>query len=1224
MSKALPAILILGVVVLLVALPRGRDEGEPESSSAPEQSDAVTSSSGEPAAPSRKSEPQRDTSPQSPWSIRGQVLLPDGNPATEGTVTAWRSSPDFRWEVELGDEGRFEVPWRHCDYSLKARVPGFPPAVVDGESMTRDGVDVVITVQPGVEIFGSVVDPDGRPLSGARVEVEIRPFHHGRPHVETGDDGRFRFAALPGRHFALFVSHPTHVGEVLRDPLPSEPTTVFLEPGCVLIARMPQPLESGFPILNTEGRKNLPWERSGNDPLRYRTEPFHPSVPRGVVEVPGYRPIGVEFPAESGVHDLGELRPKVGWRLKLRTIDTSGDPIADANVAYRFASEPFHITDANGECTITGLTTEELWLDVEKEGHVKVSPDVAIERDGQERVLVLKRLAHVSVRLVTPRGAPAVTAFALIEDFVSDGPGPHAAGGPSQSRRVDLDGRATLAMHPDREYRLVTLHQGFQRVGPHVTLGEGEHRDLGDFVVAEADSSISGVIHTSDGRLVPGYAVQIRPSNVVVNPGAHSLSPSPIDCITDGAGWFSVSVPSGGHYVVEGFKEGHTSFYEYLEELPPGGKQLDIEVHPLTSTRRRGRVVDDTGAAVRRANVQLRTTATLTSDRTNDDGEYELDYISQWAAGAVRLTVTRGMQSATVFAPSLDELPDPVVLPRGADLVVFGDLDLAPGERSTARLVVRRAADGREVNTAHIKLRRDFHWIDAEPGSYLITLSGRSFTTRSDIPCLLERGRETKVRVALKRKPPPVEARLTVVDHEGTALEGAEVFFRTGGGRQELVTADDGTCVVELRPEDPASLYVRHTGFAPFDGKWTLSDSPTITLEPESVVTVIAQGDAPDETSVWLNGKLSELRDGRVTWRQLHAGDYEVALELEDDWRVTETFSLGTGEAVAVELEVPDGFEIQGRLSRGGRTAGSGTVHIGRGSYGLASLERKVSGGRFSVRLRESGWYFFDFFPDSGDRFMCAEYVSGAGKLNLDLPTRLVTLKFLDPGGAPLRGRKVWVSGEHDPMLDAQGSVTLELSPGWHSYSHRDNATGWSNGGWFHLDAESEITLRLETRRWLAVRIDSPEPAPRWVTWLDGGGKPWRRLEALEGSSGHLLFTAETGILRMHDDSGWVASAAVGADTREVVMEAKRGGELRVGVDEFVLGDVRGATVTAIPIDGDEPPLSRVFERLPFDEHVRLFLPEGRYRMRLTLASGQSWELPAECIGGERTSVTFR
>ncbi len=118
-----------------------------------------------------------------PWLIRGTVLRPDGQPAPGAQVVLLRRfwSNRGRWTARAGAKGEFEIRIPRPPYDglgdgsvwLDARAAGFGAAWVRGRAAIEAAASkpLVLRLVPESPIHGRVVDLEGRPVTGVRVQV---------------------------------------------------------------------------------------------------------------------------------------------------------------------------------------------------------------------------------------------------------------------------------------------------------------------------------------------------------------------------------------------------------------------------------------------------------------------------------------------------------------------------------------------------------------------------------------------------------------------------------------------------------------------------------------------------------------------------------------------------------------------------------------------------------------------------------------------------------------------------------------------------------------------------------------------------------------------------------------------------------------------------------------------------------------------------------------------
>lgn len=145
--------------------------------------------------------------------VEGRVATPGGRPVRGVSVRVFPMEEDgragayIRFETRSGAEGRFRLTGiDEYESVLDFRVPS---TYVEPERvrLAADAETVDIVVTPKVAPRVTVLDPDGAPVPGARVELiapgEGGPFRDGRVRRETDADGAAAFPLLPPPLFAV-------------------------------------------------------------------------------------------------------------------------------------------------------------------------------------------------------------------------------------------------------------------------------------------------------------------------------------------------------------------------------------------------------------------------------------------------------------------------------------------------------------------------------------------------------------------------------------------------------------------------------------------------------------------------------------------------------------------------------------------------------------------------------------------------------------------------------------------------------------------------------------------------------------------------------------------------------------------------------------------------------------------------------------------------------------
>ncbi len=135
--------------------------------------------------------------------ITGVVRDPNGRPVVGASL---RICPMGQKETNSDKEGKFEISWnpeqrgtpepplvlvaRHAGQNLAAVVD------IDENTKTFD-----VNMSPGIVFTGKVIDPNGKPVAGARVGVNLRVSNYGSSFgndvVVTDQEGGYEYKAVP-------------------------------------------------------------------------------------------------------------------------------------------------------------------------------------------------------------------------------------------------------------------------------------------------------------------------------------------------------------------------------------------------------------------------------------------------------------------------------------------------------------------------------------------------------------------------------------------------------------------------------------------------------------------------------------------------------------------------------------------------------------------------------------------------------------------------------------------------------------------------------------------------------------------------------------------------------------------------------------------------------------------------------------------------------------------
>lgn len=292
---------------------------------------------------------------------RGAVLVREGGTDLVLPMPSWVDQRMDDLPLPLtrsGDDGRFRLAGIEPGVqSIVVTDDGYMPVMHDGVQLSpgeeKDLGDV--RMREGEEVYGVVVQKDGRPVAGAQVLVGrkqgVAPMAFARRASPTAEDGTFSVEGFtPGAVLAAarradgepwVMVGPTPIAEDLRIELPAvHDVVVQLQSAAAELG------EPRFRLLpGEEGEEKLVLNRFGLDEavdLDDRIETLEDrqwkigAIPDGhytlLVQVPGHALKSVELIVDRDVHQVITLTPAYG--LSVQVLGPNRAPVAGAKV-YR-------------------------------------------------------------------------------------------------------------------------------------------------------------------------------------------------------------------------------------------------------------------------------------------------------------------------------------------------------------------------------------------------------------------------------------------------------------------------------------------------------------------------------------------------------------------------------------------------------------------------------------------------------------------------------------------------------------------------------------------------------------------------------------------------------------------------------------------------------------------------------------------------------------------------
>jgi len=250
----------------------------------------------------------------------------------------------FEREVETNDEGIVSIEWDARAEFGRLFVSCFKSGFVPIHCLWGSGrgesdlpEDVHLRFQAGKWIGGIVQDQDGRPIEGATVKVRKivdlpKPayYWHNVAELKTDAEGRWRWKGVPSdlSHFGIDISHPSYV-ERLHQLTAGTETPYVIKRGRRVTGRVltsdGTPIEGATALFGYDRSMAGARKVSTNSEGRFEVENCKPGESLATVQAEGYSPTQREIVV--GEHeDLGEFRLTKGHTLRVRIVDSRGDP----------------------------------------------------------------------------------------------------------------------------------------------------------------------------------------------------------------------------------------------------------------------------------------------------------------------------------------------------------------------------------------------------------------------------------------------------------------------------------------------------------------------------------------------------------------------------------------------------------------------------------------------------------------------------------------------------------------------------------------------------------------------------------------------------------------------------------------------------------------------------------------------------------------------------------
>jgi hypothetical protein len=562
---------------------------------------------------------------------------------------------------------------------------------------------VVVLVAAGPGAAGAdelaVVDPEGRPVGGARVELWALPatgsvFERIDPRLaagETGPDGTVSLRVPRLGELLLVVDPPAHPPLLLPVSSPP-PARLTLAAGSVLagqarrrgggeaLAPRARPAEGeGWAV---RGRACARWSRDLPGLDRARSwERCAPLSPGGGFSIAGLPAAPVELtvavsgflPARRGATPGGEplgVELERGVRVAGKVLGRRGRPVPGATVE---AAPGLAVESGEDGAFLLAVPSLPVELTVEAEGYLAAREPVRARAEPPEVVIQLDPGQVVSGELLGD-GEPIEEATFRIHRHLGGSEWTTA------SRTEGLaEGAFRLALPAPGRYRLRVQAAGYREtVVPELAVGAGEEIALGALVVARGAGARGRLVDAATGEGVPGGVVELRAlGSQILEQALRSSSPR---AISDEDGSFLLTGLEAGSYDLRARVAGRAPALRELDLAQDQVRELG-ELALGEGVRVSGRVSDRAGRPRPAVAVAFypgdgESLLPLEERTTDGDGRFEGPALSP---GRYQVRVHGERQL----------LAQRVEVPEGADRL---ELDLTAGGVSLHGLVIRGGA----------------------------------------------------------------------------------------------------------------------------------------------------------------------------------------------------------------------------------------------------------------------------------------------------------------------------------------------------------------------------------------------------------------------------------------------------------------------------------------------------------------------------------------------------
>jgi len=988
--------------------------------------------------------------------LQGRVIAGENRRPIVGAVVWPGHDPGAG--VHTDHEGRYRLPVLAGErFWVEAAAPGFLSEIARVDDSDRRARRVpTLALTPAAQTVGRVVDAEGRPIAGTRLDAwMLKPTRHPpafRPdraasRAVSDEAGRFTLEGLlQGGRYEIHARREgfATVRTQLESAPPSEPLRLVLVPGRPAHGRVvdgeDRPLEGVAIEISEAGpaaAENLEVTTDGEG--RFEIEALPAEELDLLARKDGFAPIrvrGIEVEPGTGPADLGTLVLTPGAAIRGRVEDRESEPLQGVSVwrvedrgqtslspGGLLRRDPAAETDEAGRFLLDGLAEGQRYHLLFAREEYLPAPVMGVEAPYPGTIeVVLRPAARVSGRVVDELGeAVSGARVGLGEQDPPPGVVAPRSGQIPQATVTDGEGGFTFRGVAPGKIRLEARARGYQ-VSESLLLEVAEAEEIAELeIVLERGATVEGRVSNSRGEPVAGATLRVGPSRGESDPD----------------GYYRLEGVAPGPAELELRHPAHARTVRALE-IEPGTNVENVVLEAGFEVA--GRVLASSGEAIEGARVELVNEAAWERRRlsatSDDEGHFRLEDVAE---GRYRVAVAKAGWAEADPGRSLRVEDGPV---EGVEL------RLEPAARVHGRLLgldfdeissveVRAEAEKRPERAGQVDYEGHYEIRDLGPGVW--HLRARLAGGR----------RQAEARVAIEPGMGELERDLRFgggftftgrVVYGGEPLAGTRVSLsgfdsaaersgttdHLGGFRFE----DLGAGRYRLSLNHPREL-VSHNRYVDVEGDLDL-EIELATARLSGRVIDGASGEPVAEAVVYAQVLLGEAgtdagpllafgsgRDGAFSVPRLAAGRHRVRAEKDGYTPVEEIVDVAVGEVIeGLELELfpTAGLELVLRLAAGsvpetavvGIYDDAGRLVLSEGRYGQAD-------GRFRFsRVPPGTWRVAVVAPGGAPTSLRATVPSEPVEITLAPATRLEvrvpallernlngTLQILGPDGRP-------------------------------------------------------------------------------------------------------------------------------------------------------------------------------------------------------------------------------